>query len=197
MSFEQDTFLQEIYDEWMDVVNEHMPLRPTVFSLEVENALRVNQQIVSNMHSIRRHLELDDLDPVTRVIRPIQANRDELNVRSGSNVISDVFQDIIDLLLTNEVTPRGDFEDVKVVLTTEEFDALEKLEVHKGNMVEYANKDCNVCIETYKEGDKLIRLHCQHTFHEECIKNWLCNENVKCPVCRSDTRKENTMTTQK
>lgn len=206
MSFEhEEDLFQELYEEWIDMVNQNIPLTPNVLSREVENALHVNQQIVTHMHNIRRHLELGEFD--TPLYNPLEYQfldrtvpRDTTRVsRSNgtrqigmstavnqleSSVLSEMFQGIVEILNV-EVTPRSELEDVKVVLTTDEFNSLDKLDIQKD---EYGNKECNVCIESYKEGDKLTRLPCQHIFHEECIKNWLCNENVKCPICRSDTR---------
>lgn len=239
MNFDNDEdYFQDLYEEWIDMINANIPLRPNVLSRDVENSLRVNQQIATRIHNIRRHLELGDFDPPpTPVFRsphvlpavasfygpgdilssanvwePVMTSR--VNGRSrgtiqhllgmqsfpnlqhttvqglGSSVVSEMFRGLVDLLMTNEVAPRGDFEDVKVVLQADEFDNLEKLTVDKENVDEYGSKECNVCIESYKEGDNLTRLPCNHVFHEECIKNWLCNENVKCPVCRSDTRQK-------
>lgn len=212
MSFGDEGFFQDLYEEWIDMINENVPLRPDVLSLEVESALNVNQQIITHMHNIRRHLELDDFDPIPSVssifqsstVNPqpllrydidtlenllgmqITGNRNSITI--GNSLASEMFQGVINLLVNNEYTPTDTLDDVKVVLTTDEFNKLDQLEVSKEKLQDYINKECNVCIESYKEHEKVTRLPCQHIFHEECIKNWLCNENVKCPVCRSDTR---------
>ncbi|KAK9684603.1 hypothetical protein RND81_10G220200 [Saponaria officinalis] len=46
--------------------------------------------------------------------------------------------------------------------------------------------DCVVCLEGLmekKEDDVVVKLPCQHEFHEECIVTWLRNSHV-CPLCR-------------
>ena len=54
------------------------------------------------------------------------------------------------------------------------------------------NKDCSICIEDCKpnrNNPSCVLLKCKHTFHFECIKNWILSgqdNNIKCPVCRAD-----------
>jgi hypothetical protein len=205
MSFESQDLFQDLYEEWIDMVNQNIPLMPDVLSPEVESALRVNQQIVTRMHNIRRHLELNDFDQSyflrnPAIPQPGGVSSTTLqnllrmgtqNIDYGNSIASEMLQGVLDLLINNESSPITNLEDVKVVLSNNEFDMLEQLEVTKENLEEYENKECNVCIESYKNDEKLTRLPCQHIFHQECIRNWLCNENVKCPVCRNDTRQLN------
>ncbi|KAK8943706.1 hypothetical protein KSP40_PGU007793 [Platanthera guangdongensis] len=44
--------------------------------------------------------------------------------------------------------------------------------------------DCSVCLESFNEGDGLLRLHCGHRFHCACLEPWLrtCGD---CPYCRA------------
>ena len=42
---------------------------------------------------------------------------------------------------------------------------------------------CSVCLVEYEAGDLLIRLPCEHAFHEACIGRWLETEST-CPKCR-------------
>ncbi|KAL1917016.1 uncharacterized protein VTP21DRAFT_5214 [Calcarisporiella thermophila] len=43
---------------------------------------------------------------------------------------------------------------------------------------------CAVCIESYKPGDQIRRLLCQHEFHVECIDPWLTEKSATCPLCK-------------
>ncbi|KMZ72577.1 RING finger family protein [Zostera marina] len=44
---------------------------------------------------------------------------------------------------------------------------------------------CSVCLGDYKSDDRLKRIPpCGHTFHVECIDNWLTT-NITCPLCRA------------
>ena len=42
---------------------------------------------------------------------------------------------------------------------------------------------CTICLETFKEGDELRSIPCNHSFHSHCINTWLSNHN-SCPNCR-------------
>ncbi|KAH0449887.1 hypothetical protein IEQ34_020579 [Dendrobium chrysotoxum] len=44
--------------------------------------------------------------------------------------------------------------------------------------------DCSVCLESFQEGDGLLRLLCGHRFHTACLEPWLrtCGD---CPYCRA------------
>ena len=44
---------------------------------------------------------------------------------------------------------------------------------------------CAICLKTYKQGDKVFFLPCQHCFHVPCIMPWF-NSNHVCPQCRYD-----------
>mmetsp|Transcript_30903 Transcript_30903/g.43069 ORF Transcript_30903/g.43069 Transcript_30903/m.43069 type:complete len:278 (-) Transcript_30903:413-1246(-) len=43
---------------------------------------------------------------------------------------------------------------------------------------------CTVCQENYQIGDKITHLPCGHTFHRECVIQWLKQKN-SCPLCRA------------
>lgn len=59
-----------------------------------------------------------------------------------------------------------------------------KLEVFgddgKGNET---SRECTICLESFENGDEVIRLHCNHVFHSGCLIPWirLCGA---CPNCR-------------
>ena len=44
---------------------------------------------------------------------------------------------------------------------------------------------CSICLEEFKEGDKIKKLNCNHVYHEECLVPWL-NNNDYCPMCRQN-----------
>ncbi len=47
------------------------------------------------------------------------------------------------------------------------------------------NDNCTICLNNFFRGQKIIRLNCEHIFHEKCLKKYLKNnlKNPKCPNC--------------
>ncbi|CAD8120332.1 unnamed protein product [Paramecium sonneborni] len=44
------------------------------------------------------------------------------------------------------------------------------------------NLECDICAETYMNGDKLAILPCIHRFHLNCITSWM-QKSPQCPIC--------------
>ncbi len=48
------------------------------------------------------------------------------------------------------------------------------------------SKSCSICLEPYKNGEKVARSRnprCEHMFHLDCVVDWLkCRD--ECPLCR-------------
>ncbi|GER36892.1 RING/U-box superfamily protein [Striga asiatica] len=43
--------------------------------------------------------------------------------------------------------------------------------------------ECSICLESFSEGEKLVRLPCEHRYHFRCLEPWVrtCGD---CPYCR-------------
>jgi len=51
------------------------------------------------------------------------------------------------------------------------------------DLVDESNRECCICFEEHKIGDKVTRLSCAHIYHPHCITQWL-TKHCTCPVCR-------------
>lgn len=72
---------------------------------------------------------------------------------------------------------------VKSGFTDAQIGHLPEITYKTGSSLE--DKPCSICIEPYKNNEKLLLLvPCTHKFHKKCIKPWLHN-NRTCPICRS------------
>ncbi|KAI5068954.1 hypothetical protein GOP47_0015255 [Adiantum capillus-veneris] len=45
---------------------------------------------------------------------------------------------------------------------------------------------CAICLEDYRQGERLRILPCGHEFHETCIDQWLTTQRCFCPICKTD-----------
>ena len=42
---------------------------------------------------------------------------------------------------------------------------------------------CSICLEQYRNDEKVVNLKCSHLFHKTCFQKWVMN-SVYCPLCR-------------
>ena len=64
---------------------------------------------------------------------------------------------------------------------------LKRLKVKKFKLADSKDKDdsCVICMDEYKEGDRLYVLACSHEYHKDCVKDWLVKQR-NCPLCRKE-----------
>ncbi|KXS11642.1 hypothetical protein M427DRAFT_60498 [Gonapodya prolifera JEL478] len=67
----------------------------------------------------------------------------------------------------------------KVTVTTEMLDGDGKSDGEKGSGL----VPCAVCQDSFKVGDVVDKMPCDHVFHGDCLESWL-KINGTCPVCR-------------
>lgn len=160
---------------------EHMALS---FEDFVDNIVIEEREILQRTHEISYHI--NDI-PVS----PLSFGRNIHDIFSAGDVLEIVFhtrpriQRQADLLMSllNDLrqSPRpgeADLQDVKVVLREEEFDKV-------GRETKESFDDlCAVCQEKQVKNEDHKILNCKHVFHKNCIKQWLTEQSVKCPLCK-------------
>ena len=55
----------------------------------------------------------------------------------------------------------------------------------------YTQPVCSICQTAYSSDEDITTIPCNHKFHKECIKRWLTERSVYCPLCRFDCRENN------
>ncbi|XP_022725235.1 uncharacterized protein LOC111281807 [Durio zibethinus] len=53
------------------------------------------------------------------------------------------------------------------------------------NIPMHVDKKCSICQEEYEADEEMGKLYCEHSFHIQCIKQWLVQKNT-CPVCKTE-----------
>lgn len=201
----------DIYEQWIDNIISIPLVQSRRINRDIENAIQLNHNIISNLYNIRRHLEISNTF-TTNFNRSLNTNQNQsvnqtttqqttqqsntnynygipyyYDTNNNGNLFS-IVQNLFDMLIDNDFTAVHDYEDVKVTISNDIFENFNKKTNDNSNLDEYTNKNCTICISNYDKDDIIVTLPCGHFFHNECIKNWLCNEKVTCPVCRKDVR---------
>ncbi|KAB5556624.1 hypothetical protein DKX38_007533 [Salix brachista] len=66
--------------------------------------------------------------------------------------------------------------------------SLPSINYKTGSSQNGSNDSCVICRLDYEDGETLTLLSCKHSYHSECINNWL-KINKACPVCNTETRR--------
>ena len=66
---------------------------------------------------------------------------------------------------------------------------LEEVEMTEEILNKIKTKECNICLDEYKIGEKICYLPCFHFFHNICIKKWV-EKSKKCPLCNIEIKFE-------
>ena len=60
--------------------------------------------------------------------------------------------------------------------------------VNKDFQFTYEDKNCQICMIGLEEGDRIGDLSCFHSFHSDCLKEWIKRKNT-CPLCNVEVAK--------
>ncbi|KAA3482645.1 E3 ubiquitin ligase BIG BROTHER-related-like isoform X2 [Gossypium australe] len=70
-------------------------------------------------------------------------------------------------------------------LSADSLASLPSIKYKAGSSQTGNNDSCVICRVDYDDGDSLTVLSCKHSYHPECINNWL-KINKVCPVCSAE-----------
>uniref|UniRef100_J3M9F4 RING-type E3 ubiquitin transferase n=2 Tax=Oryza brachyantha TaxID=4533 RepID=J3M9F4_ORYBR len=56
------------------------------------------------------------------------------------------------------------------------------------NPKNFVERNCSICQEEFEANEEAGRLICGHSYHVQCIKQWLSRKNT-CPVCKTAVSK--------
>ena len=107
-------------------------------------------------------------------------------------ILSHEHDDLPDLIddsgnIFNFINGSQTYEDIKVVLTEEQFNHQKHYFFKELKCDDL--KECLICMQEFENEDEVTKITCNHIFHKNCIKNWVCRESNKCPICRLEVDK--------
>ena len=61
-------------------------------------------------------------------------------------------------------------------------EAYDDIDLVKGGEEE---PSCSICLCEYERGERVVRLPCEHIYHDSCLNSWTTN-HTRCPLCNYD-----------
>ncbi|KAL5561345.1 hypothetical protein UlMin_031092 [Ulmus minor] len=86
----------------------------------------------------------------------------------------------LQLLQEQSKKPQGLTQEALDCLHIEHFSSEEP---DADEVISRASPDCCICLESFMPGDQLLRLPCEHRFHDACLEPWI-RVRADCPCCR-------------
>jgi len=95
-------------------------------------------------------------------------------------------------LQTRDLTPedyelllRLDESVKKKTLTKTQCASFPSQNLDEEGVKSFVEKPCSICFCDYECGEKVRSLPCDHTFHNDCIDQWLTTSSISCPMCKT------------
>jgi len=85
----------------------------------------------------------------------------------------------------DELQDYTEQNDIKIVVPEEEVNKLREMLYEKEKC---KNENCAICLEDFKDLERVKILKCEHNFHPDCIDPWLKLYSNKCPLCRDECK---------
>lgn len=99
------------------------------------------------------------------------------NSNNNSNNIN-ITQELADYIFHGN---NNNIEDVISILNDEDKSKLKKYILERN-----LEDKCLICFDSMEEKQEVIELPCVHTYHFNCINEYLSNYNYKCPYCKKE-----------
>ena len=109
-------------------------------------------------------------------------NRNNMNNINHENIVNNFINNLINRITINDDN-NNDVNKNNEELNKKIDKALQDTILTEESLNKIDNKQCLICLDNYKIGEKICFLPCFHLFHSLCIKCWIKRTN-KCPLCK-------------
>ena len=176
----------------INIRNNRFPLRESYLNQERLSIVR-RQEIVKHNEILRRQEKMRRkhekiLKRQMRLRRQETLRRQEelrrqetLNDRIEINLQRTTLYNIFSNILPQHI----EFENIETyhntTLDTDKFAKLNEVKYKSLN-----NNTCPICYDDFNLDESIIILDCNHNYHNDCIKKWLCECANTCPLCKNE-----------
>ncbi|KAF8081782.1 hypothetical protein N665_0867s0004 [Sinapis alba] len=158
------------HQTWPTATNPRRTLQLPSITI-TDNQSNFNDSTIEGMEFLLPYHEIEHLDS-TMLIQKASQYVMELFTTENANIYDDLQ---VTLRITNYNENASARLDVDLIITDIE-------ETNRLPNSEEENNTCTVCFRNYSNGTYLCTISCGHTFHFQCISQWL-RTNISCPVC--------------
>lgn len=181
-------YLTDIYDDESDIIKK-LKIKLYELGYEIRNINRliynfyeyfgipdITMEMIQNAY-VHIYMTPDNSNDLFIRLMSRMTMRNEI-VDTLSNL---VYNSSVVLDVGNMNMNMNDEENERIILSEDNFNKLEVI-----TLDDDIDNDCSICIDSFKKGDEVIKLRCNHMFHMKCIKSYLLKYDNKCPLCRTN-----------
>ena len=151
-------------------INAHIPYQPQYIP-QAQKCPKCGIELPQNEMS--DHLLVHQLDEENNIPENNSLLSDIVDIRSNMVDIRSNLEALLERI--NQPAQHPVPDTIVNELPEITIDSVDKLDGDK--------KDCTICLNSFKHGDKALILPCIHIFHTDCIKKWFKTQNT-CPICK-------------
>ena len=162
----------------VNLYNNRIILQKEYIKKQIKNNKLKEQKILKHLAEMRRVVEMRREAEIRHEVEM----RREAEIRHEAEMRREAeIQIHFNFAMYDNEFTLNTIEENKITLSDTEFDKLNKCKYN----CKY-NTTCIICFDDFKLNEEIIQLECHHNYHLECIKEWLCNNSNKCPLCKKD-----------
>jgi len=150
------------------------------FGLQHENRLNEFIEIDNNSTVM---VQVDSLNMETGTTSTIDEFRESYNLTIDESNILFILNNNVEFINNNSINIE---EGNITTMTRLETDSLEKCSMFDIDIRDDDEKQCKICYEELLDSDIVTKLTCKHLYHHACLRIWLENKSISCPICRCD-----------
>ena len=117
-------------------------------------------------------------------------NNDSINNNNNNNIINNLNRNrsnemsiILRLYRLSEQLNRFR-ENINRISSSSIRKMLDRTTIRNVSELSDNKRSCLICLEDFKNREKIYSLKCNHIFHIRCLNKWI-KRNHKCPICRT------------